>query len=144
MVEWHGSFPALGQDCSFRERRADEATRGAIAWLKCYYMQERVGEEYDGIVSGVVDFGLFVQLDGLQVDGLLHVSALGQDYFMRDRSGYRIVGRNSGKVYKLGDRLRVRVTNVSLDERRVDFDLAASGAEAPRRNRRPRPTGRRR
>ena len=144
MVEWHGSFPALGQDCSFRERRADEATRGAIAWLKCYYMQERVGEEYDGIVSGVVDFGLFVQLDGLQVDGLLHVSALGQDYFMRDRSGYRIVGRNSGKVYRLGDRLRVRVTNVSLDERRVDFDLAGTGQEAPRRSRRLRPPGRRR
>ena len=144
MTEWHGSFPALGQDCSFRERRADEATRGAIAWLKCFYMQERVGEEYDGIVSGVVDFGLFVQLDGLQVDGLLHVSALGQDYFMRDRSGYRIVGRNSGKVYKLGDRLRVRVTNVSLDERRVDFDLAGSEGEAPRRGRRPRPPGRRR
>ena len=144
MAEWHGSFPALGQDCSFRERRADEATRGAIAWLKCFYMQERVGEEYDGIVSGVVDFGLFVQLDGLQVDGLLHVSALGQDYFMRDRSGYRIVGRNSGKVYKLGDRLRVRVTNVSLDERRVDFDLAGAGAEASRRSRRPRPQGRRR
>jgi len=143
LVEWHGAFPILGQDCSFRERRADEATRGAIAWLKCYYMQERVGEEFDGIVSGVVDFGLFVQLDGLQVDGLLHVSALGQDYFMRDRSGYRIVGRNSGKVYRLGDRLRVRVTNVSLDERRVDFDLAGA-EESPRRSRRPRPPGRRR
>lgn len=143
LVEWHGAFPILGQDCSFRERRADEATRGAVAWLKCYYMQERVGEEFDGIVSGVVDFGLFVQLDGLQVDGLLHVSALGQDYFMRDRSGYRIVGRNSGKVYRLGDRLRVRVTNVSLDERRVDFDLAGS-EEAPRRTRRSRPPGRRR
>ena len=143
LVDWHGAFPILGQDCSFRERRADEATRGAVAWLKCYYMQERVGEEFDGIVSGVVDFGLFVQLDGLQVDGLLHVSALGQDYFMRDRSGYRIVGRNSGKVYKLGDRLRVRVTNVSLDERRVDFELAGS-AEPQRRARRPRPAGRRR
>ncbi|MGB5104564.1 MAG: ribonuclease R [Steroidobacteraceae bacterium] len=143
LVEWHGAFPVLGQECSFRERRADEATRGAVAWLKCYYMQERVGEEYDGIVSGVVDFGLFVQLDGLQVDGLLHVSALGQDYFMRDRSGYRIVGRNSGKIYKLGDRLRVRVSNVSLDERRVDFELAGA-EETPRRSRRPRPQGRRR
>jgi len=143
LVEWHGAFPVLGQECSFRERRADEATRGAVAWLKCYYMQERVGEEYDGIVSGVVDFGLFVQLDGLQVDGLLHVSALGQDYFMRDRSGYRIVGRNSGKIYKLGDRLRVRVTNVSLDERRVDFELAGA-EETQRRTRRSRPPGRRR
>jgi ribonuclease R len=87
-------------------------------------MQERVGEEFDGIVSGVVDFGLFVQLEGLQVDGLLHVSALGADYFGRDSSGFRMIGRSSGKVFKLGDRLRVRVTNVSLDDRRVDFELA--------------------
>jgi ribonuclease R len=128
LIDWHGAFPALGQDCSFRERRADEATRGAVAWLKCYYMRERVGEEYDGVVSGVVDFGLFVQLEGLQVDGLLHVSALGQDYFTRDASGFRLVGRSSGKVFKLGDRVRVRVTNVSLDERRVDFELAGEMA----------------
>jgi ribonuclease R len=143
MVDWHGPFPVLGQDCSFRERRADEATRGAIAWLKCYYMQERVGEEFTGLVSGVVDFGLFVQLEGLQVDGLVHVTALGQDYFTRDRSGYRLVGRSSGKVFKLGDRLRVRVSNVSLDDRRVDFELAGTAGE-PRRARRPGPIGRRR
>jgi ribonuclease R len=143
LIDWHGPFPVLGQDCSFRERRADEATRGAIAWLKCFYMQDRVGEEFDGIVSGVVDFGLFVQLDGLQVDGLLHVSALGQDYFARDRSGFRMVGRSSGRSFKLGDRLRVTVTNVSLDERRVDFDLAGAENE-PRRSRRPRQAGRRR
>jgi ribonuclease R len=142
LVAWPGAFPALGQDCSFRERRADEATRGAVAWLKCYYMQERVGEEFDGIVSGVVDFGLFVQLEGLQVDGLLHVSVLGQDYFTRDASGYRLIGRSSGKVFKLGDRVRVRVTNVSLDDRRVDFELAGEMAV----ERRPRflRTGRRR
>jgi ribonuclease R len=143
LVDWHGPFPVLGQECSFRERRADEATRGAISWLKCYYMLERVGEEFDGIVSGVVDFGLFVQLVGLQVDGLLHVSALGQDYFARDSSGFRLVGRSSGKVYRLGDRLRVRVVNVSLDERRIDFELAGS-VESARRRRRPRPMGRRR
>jgi ribonuclease R len=124
LIAWHGAFPILGQDCSVRERRADEATRSAVTWLKCYYMRDRIGEEYDGIVSGVVDFGLFVQLDGLQVDGLLHVSALGADYFGRDSSGYRMIGRSSGKVFKLGDRLRVRVTNVSLDDRRVDFELA--------------------
>jgi ribonuclease R len=128
LVAWHGTFPVLGQECSFRERRADEATRSAVSWLKCFYMQDRIGEEYDGIVSGVVDFGLFVQLDGLQVDGLLHVSALGADYFGRDSSGYRMIGRSSGKVFKLGDRVRVRVTNVSLDDRRIDFELAG---EAP-------------
>jgi len=143
LADWHGAFPVLGQDCSFRERRADEATRGAVAWLKCFYMQERIGEEFEGIVSGVVDFGLFVQLEGLQVDGLLHVSALGQDYFTRDRSGYRLVGRSSGRVFKLGDRLRVRVTNVSLDERRVDFELAGAAGEA-RRPQRTRAMARRR
>jgi ribonuclease R len=124
LIGWHGAFPQLGQDCSVRERRADEATRSAVSWLKCYYMEGRIGEEYDGIVSGVVDFGLFVQLEGLQVDGLLHVSSLGADYFGRDSSGFRMVGRSSGKVFRLGDRLRVRVTNVSLDERRIDFELA--------------------
>jgi ribonuclease R len=106
-------------------------------------MQERIGEEYDGIISGVVDFGLFVQLEGMQVDGLLHVSSLGQDYFTRDRSGFRLVGRNSGRSYKLGDRVRVRVSNVSLDERRVDFELASAGDESSR-GRRPRNGPRRR
>ena len=142
LVAAHGPFPALGQDCSFRERRADEATRGAISWLKCFYMQERVGEEFDGIVSGVVDFGLFVQLEGLQVDGLLHVSALGQDYFARDSSGYRMVGRSSGRIFKIGDRLRVRVTNVAIDDRRIDFELAGEMA-VESRPRHPR-SGRRR
>ncbi len=132
LIEWHGQFPVLGQDCSFRERRADEATRSAVAWLKCFYMQDRIGEDFDGIVSGVVDFGLFVQLDGLQVDGLLHVSALGADYFGRDSSGFRMIGRSSGKIFRLGDRVRVRVTNVSLDDRRVDFELAGE-METPRR-----------
>jgi ribonuclease R len=143
LVDWHGAFPVLGQDCSFRERRADEATRGAVAWLKCYYMQDRIGEEFDGLVSGVVDFGLFVQLDGLQVDGLVHVTSLGQDYFARDRSGYRLVGRSSGRVFRLGDRLRVRVASVALDDRRVDFELAGETSER-RRPRRPGAIGRRR
>ena len=80
---------------------------------------------------------------GLQVDGLLHVSALGEEYFARDRSGLRMLGRNSGRVYKLGDKLRVKVVNVSLDDRRVDFELAAEPAAA-RRNRRTRRGERRR
>jgi len=143
LIDSHGPLPVLGQDCSFRERRADEATRSAVAWLKCYYMEQHIGETYDGIVSGVVDFGLFVQLDGLQVDGLLHVSALGQDYFSRDSSGYRLVGRHSGRVFGLGDRLRVRVTNVSLDDRRVDFELADAPAQRREAKRRRMPARRR-
>jgi ribonuclease R len=135
LLAWHGPFPTLGQECSFRERRADEASRSAVSWLKCLYMQDHIGGEFEGIVSGVVDFGLFVQLEGLQVDGLLHVSALGQDYFARDSSGYRIIGRSSGRTFRLGDRLRVRVSNVSLDDRRIDFELADAAA-SPMRPRR--------
>ena len=142
LIDWHGPLPVLGQDCSFRERRADEATRSAIAWLKCYYMEQHIGETFDGIVSGVVDFGLFVQLDGLQVDGLLHVSALGQDYFSRDRSGYRIVGRASGRVFGLGDRLRVRVTSLTRRPP-VDFELADAPAERRESKRRRLPARRR-
>jgi ribonuclease R len=118
-----GAVEQLGRNCSFKERRADEATRDAMAWLKCEYMSSRLGEEFDAIVSGVMDFGLFVQIKEMQVDGLVHVSALGADYFSRDRSGYRMVGARSGKTFRLGDRLRVRLINVSVDERKIDFEL---------------------
>jgi ribonuclease R len=139
---------AVGQQCSLKERRADEATRDAVSWLKCQYMQDKIGEEFDALVTGVVDFGLFVQAKGLQIDGLVHVSALGSDYFTRDSSGYRLVGARSKRVYRLGDHLRVRLINVVIDERKIDFELAGtagappdhSGARGPwsrRRGRRP-------
>jgi ribonuclease R len=114
----------LGQQTSFTERRADEATRDAMSWLKCEYMQDKIGEEFDALATGVVDFGLFVQAKGLQIDGLVHVSALGSDYFSRDKSGYRLVGARSGRVFRLGDHLRVRLINVIIDERKIDFELA--------------------
>ena len=79
------------------------------------------------MVSGVVDFGLFVQLKGLQIDGLVHVSALGADYFSRDRSGFRMIGARSGRTFRLGDHLRVRLINVVIDERKIDFELAEPG-----------------
>ena len=122
-----GMVSTLGQQCSFNERRADEATRDALSWLKCEYMRDKLGEEFDAMVSGVVDFGLFVQLKGLQIDGLVHVSALGADYFSRDRSGFRIVGARSGRTFRLGDHLRVRLINVVIDERKIDFELAEPG-----------------
>lgn len=126
----------LGQQCSFTERRADDATRDALAWLKCEYMQDKIGEEFEALVTSVVDFGLFVQLKGLQVDGLVHVSSLGADYFSRDRSGFRMVGARSGRAFRLGDHLRVRLNSVSIDERKIDFELAEAHA-APRRSRAP-------
>ena len=119
----------IGQSSSYTERRADEATRDAMAWLKCEYMQHQIGEEFDALVTGVVDFGLFVQVKGLQIDGLVHVSSLGADYFSRDRSGFRIVGARSGRTFRLGDHLRVRLVNVVIDERKIDFELAEVRAE---------------
>ena len=125
------AMAALGQQCSFKERRADEATRDALSWLKCEYMRDKLGEEFDALVTGVVDFGLFVQVKGVQVDGLVHVSALGADYFSRDSSGFRMVGARSGRTFRLGDHLRVRLINVIIDERKIDFELADT-AGAPR------------
>jgi ribonuclease R len=119
-----GRVAELGQQSSMTERRADEATRDAMSWLKCEYMQHRLGEEFDAMVTSVVDFGLFVQVKGVQVDGLVHVSSLGADYFSRDRSGFRMVGARSGKAFRLGDHLRVRLVNVGIDERKIDFELA--------------------
>jgi ribonuclease R len=127
-----GAMAALGQQCSFKERRADEATRDALSWLKCEYMRDKLGEEFDALVTGVVDFGLFVQVKGVQVDGLVHVSALGTDYFSRDSTGYRLVGARSGRVFRLGDHLRVRLINVIIDERKIDFELADSAGRAIR------------
>lgn len=121
---------ALGQQGSFNERRADEATRDALSWLKCEYMRDKLGEEFDTLVTGVVDFGLFVQIKGLQIDGLVHVSALGADYFSRDKTGYRMVGARSGRIFRLGDHLRVRLINVVIDERKIDFELAEPGGGA--------------
>jgi ribonuclease R len=122
-----GAMAALGQQCSFKERRADEATRDALSWLKCEYMSDKLGEEFDALVTSVVDFGLFVQVKGVQVDGLVHVSALGTDYFSRDSTGFRMVGARSGRAFRLGDHLRVRLINVIIDERKIDFELADGG-----------------
>ncbi len=124
------NMEAAGQQCSIKERRADEATRDAMSWLKCQYMQDKIGQEFDALVSGVVDFGLFVQAKGLQIDGLVHVSALGTDYFSRDSSGYRLVGARSKRVFRLGDHLRVRLINVIIDERKIDFELVQAAGDA--------------
>ena len=121
--------------CSMTERRADEATRDAMLWLKCEYMREHVGEEFDGLVSGVAGFGLFVQLQDLYVEGLVHVTALANDYYKLDGPHQRLVGERSKRAYSLGDRLRVRVVRVNLDERKIDLELVQSqsrGAASPK------------
>ena len=120
------SLAMLGDHCSMTERRADDATRDAVAWLKCEFMLDRLGEEFDATVTGVVAFGVFVTLDDIFVEGLVHVSALGADYYHFDPVRHRLRGERSHRSYRLADRMRVRVAGVDLDERRVDFEPAGS------------------
>jgi ribonuclease R len=105
------------------ERRADEAVRDALEWLKCEFMQDKVGQTFDGIITGVTGFGLFVELRGVFVEGLIHVTSLRNDYYQFDPVGHRLHGERSGQVYRLGDSVRVRVARVDLDERKIDFEL---------------------
>ena len=119
----HADMLGLGEHCSQTERRADEATRDAVDWLKCEYMLDKVGEEFDGTISSVTGFGLFVELDDIYVEGLIHVTGLGNDYFQFDPVKHRMVGERSGQVFRLGDRIRVKVARVSLDDRKIDFEL---------------------
>ena len=114
------------EHCSGTERRADEATRDAESWLKCEYMQDKLGEEFDGTITSVTSFGIFVELDEVYVDGLVHITALHNDYYHFDPIGHRLTGERTGNVYRLGDRLRVQVALVNLDERKIDFVLVAS------------------
>ncbi|MFP5464674.1 MAG: ribonuclease R [Gammaproteobacteria bacterium] len=113
---------ALGAHCSLTERRADDATREVIAWLKCEFLQDRVGEVMDGMVSGVAAFGLFVTLDGAYTEGLVHITALPEDYYHFDPLHHHLTGERRRRVFRLGDRLQVRVMRVDLDERKIDLD----------------------
>ena len=113
----------IGEHCSGTERRADEATRDAEAWLKCEFMQNKLGEEFDGTITSVNSFGLFVELDDIYIDGLIHITALDNDYYHFDPIGRRLTGERTGTVYRLGDRLHVQLAAVNLDERKIDFVL---------------------
>jgi ribonuclease R len=113
----------LGLHCSANERRADEASRDVETWLKCYFMRDKLGEEYGGMVSGVTSFGIFVQLDALFIEGLVHVTELGSDYFQYDEIKNELRGERTGIRYRLSDRVRVQVSRVDLDARKIDFRL---------------------
>ena len=121
-----GDWEAIGLHCSMTERRADEATRDVTSWLKCYYMRDRIGEEFDGTISSVVPFGVFVALDAVYVEGLVHVSELGEDYFHFDAGKRLMRGERSGQHFRLGDRLRVRLVRADLENGRIDFVLPKS------------------
>jgi ribonuclease R len=119
---------ALGTECSLRERRADEAARSVVAWLKCEFMRPRVGQEFDAVVTGVAEFGLFVQLKTMQVDGLVHVTALPADYFHFHERDRTLVGERTRARYSIGDELRVRLVRVDSAERKIDFEAVAKTA----------------
>ncbi len=113
----------LGQECSMRERRADEAARSVVAFLKCEFMRPKVGEEFDAVATGVAEFGVFVQLKGIQVDGLVHVTSLPRDYFRFHEGDRTLVGERTGMRLTIGDELRVRLIRVDSAERKIDFEL---------------------
>jgi len=119
----------LGEQCSMTERRADEATRDVTNWLKCEFMKDRVGETFPGVITAVTGFGLFVELTDIYVEGLVHVTAMPGDYYHFDPLHHRLSGERSGRSFRLGDSVEVRVMRVDLDERKIDFELIAGGSK---------------
>ena len=116
-------WEAAGAHCSANERRADEASRDVEAWLKCWFVKERVGEVFSGRVTGVTSFGIFVTLDTLHVEGLVHVSELGTEYFQFNDAMHELRGERTGMRYRLTDAVQVQVARVDLEARRIEFRL---------------------
>jgi ribonuclease R len=121
------AWQAAGLHCSANERRADEASRDVEAWLKCKYMREYLGEEFDGVVSSVTSFGLFITLDAMYVEGLIHITELGGEYFKFDEARQELRGERTGIKYAIGTRVRVQVSKVDLDARKIDFRFVPKG-----------------
>ena len=126
------TWAQLGVHCSANERRADEASRDVEAWLKCYYMRDHLGQEYAGTITGATTFGLFVQLESLFVEGLIHISELGGDYFQYDEARQELRGERTGIRYRLGDRVHVLVSRVDLDARKIEFSLVKGASDRVR------------
>ncbi len=124
------SWDDIGLHCSATERRADEATRDVENWLKCFFMKERIGEEFDGTISAVTAFGIFVALDTVYVEGLVHVSELGQDYFQFDNVKHQMLGERTGQRFRLGDRVRVKLVRANLESNKIDFVLVQPESKA--------------
>ena len=123
------AWEAAGLHCSANERRADEASRDVEAWLKCKYMREHLGEEYSGVVTAATSFGIFVTLDQMYVEGLVHITELGGEYFKFDEARQELRGERTGIRYAIGTRVRVQVSRVDLDGRKIDFRLVREGEE---------------
>ena len=121
------AWQAAGLHCSANERRADEASRDVEAWLKCKYMYEHLGEEYSGVVTSATSFGLFVTLDAMYVEGLVHITELGGEYFRFDEVRQELRGERTGIRYAIGTRVDIQVSRVDLDGRKIDFRLVQNG-----------------
>jgi ribonuclease R len=119
----HSDMVHLGEHCSTNERRADEATRDAVTALKCEYMQSHIGESFDGIITSVTGFGVFVELNDIYIEGLIHITSLPKDYYQFEPVTHRLVGEHSGTQFQLGDSVRVNLVAVNMDERKIDFEL---------------------
>ena len=132
------SWPGLGTHTSYTERRADEASKGVENWLKTYYMQDKVGEVYEGRISGLTNFGLFVTLNDLYIDGLVHISDLGEDYFNYRPEIMAIEGERSGVVFKMGDAVVVKVASANLDTGKIDLSLVSGGGKSAKGERKTR------
>lgn len=126
----YADMEKLGELNSMTERRADEATRDVVDWLKCEYMMAHVGSDFDGIVTTVTGFGLFVELQDIYVEGLIHITELDNDYYHFDPVGHRLTGERSGRTYRVGDAIQVKVARVDLDDRKIDFVLPGSDLAA--------------
>jgi ribonuclease R len=114
----------LGQQSSQAEQRADDATRQAMDYLKCEFMQDKIGQVFAAVISGVTNFGLFVQIPEKQIEGLVHVSALPVDYYEHDPTHHRLTGEKKRLEFRLSDQLKVRVSRVDMERRKIDFELA--------------------
>ncbi|MBO9489641.1 ribonuclease R [Endozoicomonas sp. G2_1] len=118
----------LGEHCSMTERRADEATRDVADWLKCEFMQDHVGDDFTGVISTVTNFGFFVRLSELHIEGLVHISSLGRDYYHFDQVRLSLVGEQTNNKYRVGDLVKVQVVSVNLDEKKIDLMLYGDDA----------------
>ncbi|MCK5719362.1 MAG: ribonuclease R [Thiomargarita sp.] len=120
-----GEMGLLAEQCTASERQAEDATRDVISWLKCQYMQDKITQEFDGIITSVTGFGFFVELRDIFIDGLVHISSLKGDNYHFDHIHHRLLASNSGKSYRLSDQVRVKVVRVDLEEKKIDFDLVS-------------------
>jgi len=132
------SLVGVAKLSSERERRAEQAERESLLWKKIVFMKDKVGREFDAFVTGVTSFGLFVMLKDFFVEGLVPMSALGEDFFVYEEKQHRLRGRSSGKSYRLGDSVRVKLSAIDEARRRLDFRLPGAAAPAPAPSRRPR------